>query len=485
MERVQRQARFETRLTDNIALLRAKMGDSGDFIVREIALPDCRRAAIFYLDGMVDAKALRDNVIAAMLQPPRAAPMTLEDLRSGMIEVGGVSTVQAVEPALNDIMSGAALILLDEASAGLIVSIPGWEERAVAESKTQPVIRGPQEAFVETIRTNTAMVRRRLKDTRLRLVCVQAGLKTKTDIAVMYMQGIAEDAVVNQVIGNLHGIRQDKVLESEYLEELLIGNKRKTVFPLIYNTDRPDTIAAGVMEGRVAVFVDGTPFVLLLPSLFIDFIQSAEDNYQPSLYSNLIRLLRYVALVICMLAPSVYIALTTFHQDMIPTVLLLSLAAQREGVPFPAFVEALMMEVTFEILREAGLRMPRTIGPAVSIVGTIVIGQAAVEASVVSAVMVIVVAITAISSFVIPSYSMAIAVRMLRFGFMALAALFGSFGLTVGVILLVIHLAKLDSFGVSYLRPFAPFQSKRQGDAILRFPYRNAGGSGPQGDGAT
>lgn len=485
MEEGMRQARFESRLTDNITMLRAEMGDSADFIVREIALADSRRAACFYLDGLVDATALRDNIIAAMLQPARVEPATLEALRSGWIEAGDVSVAGSVGEALAGIMSGSVLILLDEENAGLIVPIPGWEERSVAESETQPVIRGPHEAFVETIRTNTAMVRRRVKDARLRLVSVQAGTMTRTRVGVMYMQGIAEETVIDQVIGQLRGIRQDKVLESEYLERSLLGIKHWSVFPRVYNTDRPDTISAGIMEGRVAVFVDGTPFVLLLPSLFVDFIQSAEDYYQQSLYASLIRLLRYLGLFICMLAPSVYIALTTFHQDMIPTVLLLSLAAQREGVPFPAFVEALFMEVTFEILREAGLRMPRTIGPAVSIVGTIVIGQAAVEAGIVSAVMVIVVAITAISSFVIPSYSMAIAARMLRFGFMAMAALFGSFGLTIGIILLVVHLAMLNSFGVPYLRPFAPFGLKRQRDAILRFPYRNAGKSGEQGEGAT
>ncbi|RKN70047.1 hypothetical protein D7M11_30960 [Paenibacillus ginsengarvi] len=222
-------------------------------------------------------------------------------------------------------------------------------------------------------------------------------MKTRTDVALVYMTGIADELLVRQTLDQLAAIKIDRVLEGEYVEELLNAKRQLTIFPTLYNTDRPDSVAAGVMDGKIAVFIDGTPFVLLLPALFADFIQSAEDYYQASFYSSLIRILRYGSLFICMMAPAIYIALTTYHQDMFPTVLLLSLSAQREGVPFPAFIEALIMEITFEILREAGIRMPRAIGQAVSIVGTLVIGQAAVEAGIVSAVMVIVVAITAIS----------------------------------------------------------------------------------------
>ncbi|WP_255305619.1 spore germination protein [Paenibacillus sp. Mc5Re-14] len=251
-----------------------------------------------------------------------------------------------------------------------------------------------------------------------------------------------------------------------------LHDKQLTIFPLFYNSDRPDSIAAGIMEGKIAIFVDGSPFAILAPAVFADFLQSAEDYYQSFVYSSIIRILRYICLAICMLAPAIYVALTTFHQDMIPTVLLLSLSAQREGVPFPAFVEAMIMEVVFEILREAGLRMPRTVGQAVSIVGSIVIGQAAVEANIVSAVMVIVVAITAISSFVIPSYTFAIPIRILRFAFIGIAAMFGVYGLTVGILMLFVHLNGLHSFGVPYLSPFANYKSSEQRDAILRFPYR-------------
>lgn len=462
---------FSPSLHANIERMKLVMGYSSDFIVRELILPGDKKMVIFYLDGMVDKKELQDSVISALLDRTPVEPVTLVELKNHVLDAGDVCVIRTLEAALEHIFSGSLFIMMDGVVDGLSVALPGWSDRAITESKTQSVVRGPQDSFTETLRTNTTLVRRRIKDTRIRIVSLKVGKMTKTDVAVMYMDGLADEKQLQTLIGRLKSCKQDRILEGEYLEEFLHEKKQLTIFPTMYNTDRPDTIAAGIMEGKIAIFVDGTPFVMLTPALFVDFIQSAEDYYQRPLYSNLIRLLRYVALGICLLAPSVYIALTTFHQDMLPTQLLLSLAAQREGVPLPAFIEALLMEGTFEILREAGIRMPRTIGQAVSIVGTIVIGQAAVEASIVSAAMVIIVSITAISSFVIPAYAMSIPIRILRFVFMALSASFGVYGLTIGIILLVVHLCHLRSFGIPYLSPSAPFHASQQSDAIFRMPY--------------
>jgi spore germination protein KA len=268
----------------------------------------------------------------------------------------------------------------------------------------------------------------------------------------------------------LDRIQIDGILESGYIEEF-IQDRTYTPFPTVYNSERPDVIAAGLLEGKVAILVDGTPFVLMVPALFIHFFQSPEDYAQRFDISTLIRLLRYVSFFITLFAPSLYIAVTTFHQEMLPTNLLINLAAQREGVPFPAFIEALLMEITYEILREAGIRMPRTVGQAVSIVGTLVIGQAAVQAGIISAVMVIIVSITAISSYVMPSGSMSISVRMLRFPFMGLAASLGIFGIFAGVFGLLFHLCKLRSFGVPYMTPLAPFITQDQKDTLFRYPW--------------
>ena len=465
------QHEFYKQIRQNMDLICDFMGNSSDFVIREITISS-NHAALFYLDGMTDMQKVQDNVIRP-LHETSSDDISLAFLKDSVLDVGEASFTDNFQDALDQILSGGLLLLIDGMNAGLVISLPGWEERSITESKAQPVIRGPQESFTENLRTNTTMVRRRVKDTRVRLTSVKVGEKTKTDISVMYMDGVADEELVLNVVSRLKKMNVDRVLEGQYLEECLVEKKQFTIFPIFYNSDRPDSIAAGVMEGKIAIFVDGTPFVILAPAVFVDFIQSAEDYYQSYIYSSIIRILRYISMVICMLAPAIYVALTTFHQDMIPTVLLLSLSAQREGVPFPAFVEAMIMEIIFEILREAGLRMPRTVGQAVSIVGSIVIGQAAVEANIVSPVMVIVVAITAISSFVIPSYTMAIPIRILRFVFIGMAAMFGVYGLTVGILILLVHLNGLHSFGVPYMSPIANYQSSKQRDAILRFPFRN------------
>lgn len=466
---------FSSLLPDNIARIQSFMGKSSDFIVREVTIANHHRATLFYLDGMVDMQTVQNSVISALLDRSPAGAITVQIIKESVLDAGEVSEVTSIEASLEHVLSGGLLLLLDGFTTGIIISLPGWEDRAITESKTQSVVRGPQNAFTETLRTNTTLVRRRVKDLNVQVFTIKVGRLSKTDVAIMYIRNLADEELIQQLVEKLSNAHQERVLEGEYLEEILLGKKKVTIFPIFYNSDRPDTIAAGIMDGRIAIFIDGTPFVLLVPSLFVDFIQSAEDYYQSYIYSSFIRILRYICMFICMLAPSIYIALTTYHQDMLPTQLLLSLAAQREGIPFPAFVEAMLMEVTFEILREAGIRMPRTVGQAVSIVGTIVIGQAAVEASIVSAAMVIIVAITGIASFVIPSYAMSIPIRTIRFAFMVMAATFGVYGLTVGIIILIVHLCNLSSFNMPYMSPIAPYNRDEQSDAILRFPFWYSG----------
>jgi len=465
--------RFYNKLNDNIDAMLSIMGHSIDFTYRVVRMANNQRAALIYLDGMVDMQAMQDGVIRPIMERALVQDNVLDHMKDQVLESGNASYAHSMPDALEKIIAGSLLVLVEGVHTGLLISLPGWEERAVTESTTQSVVHGPQNAFTENVRTNITLVRRRVRDLRVRISSVTVGTMTKTDVAVMYINGVAEQKLVNDLLAKLGEVKQDGIFDGRYLEELITERKRQTVFPTFFNTDRPDSIAAGMLEGKIAIFVDGTPFVLLVPAFFTDFLQSPEDYYQPYLFSSLMRLLRYAALFVCLIAPAAYISLTTFHQDMLPTPLLLSLAAQRENVPFPAFIEAFIMEVIFEILREAGIRMPRTIGQAVSIVGSIVIGQAAVEAGIVSAAMVIVVAITAMSSFVIPSYSMSIAIRVLRFLFMIIASLYGVYGLTIGVILLIVHLCGVQSFGMPYMSPFAPYKKGAQRDALIRFPYRS------------
>lgn len=295
------------------------------------------------------------------------------------------------------------------------------------------------------------------------------GELTRTEVAVAYLEQIANADVVQEIRSRIQRIQIDGVLESGYIEQL-IEERSFSPFPQYLVTERPDYIVSALLEGRVAILTDGTPFVISGPMTFWGFLQAGEDYYDRVLFANMIRFIRLILLMAALLLPSIYVALTTFHQQMIPTKLLLSIAAAREGVPFPALVEALLMEGTFEALREAGVRLPKQIGQAVSIVGGLVVGQAAVQAGIVSAPMVIVVSLTGIASFTIPRYNFSFAFRILRFPMILLAGMFGLYGITAGLLCILIHLAGLSSLGVPYLFPVSPVTFQGLKDAIFRAP---------------
>ncbi|WP_249366986.1 spore germination protein [Neobacillus rhizophilus] len=471
---------IELVLTDNIQKIKELLGNSDDIITREIRIgKDGRiKACVVFTDGLVDSHAAQNFIMESLMIDLRMIDAETETftglnllsyLKDMVLTVGDIQDLDDFTNLLDSLLSGKVILLFDGYSKGFTIDMKGWNQRSVEEPTTETTIRGPREGFTENIRVNTSLIRRKIKDHNLWIETRKIGKVSKTLVSIMYIKGIADDKIVEEVRKRLNRIKIDSILETGYIEEL-IQDGAWTPFPTMYHSERPDAIAADLFEGRVAILVDGTPFVMTVPIVFAQFLQSPEDYYNRADITTLLRFLRYVGFFIALLAPSLYIAITTFHQEMLPTQLLITLAAQREGVPFPAFIEALAMEVSFEILREAGLRMPKAIGQAVSIVGTLVIGTAAVEAGFVSAAMVIVVAITAIASFIVSNYELAIAIRMLRFPFMAIAASFGLFGIIVGLIAMVLHMCSLRSFGVPYMAPFGPFIKEDQKDAIFRFP---------------
>jgi spore germination protein KA len=351
----------------------------------------------------------------------------------------------------------------------IVAATKGGETRGVTETSTQSVVRGPKEAFSESIRTNTALIRRKIKNPKLWLEERVIGEVSQTQVGIMYIKDLANPEIVQEVRNRLDRIKIDGILESGYIEDL-IQDGVWTPFPTVFNTERPDAIAAGLLEGRVAIIVDGTPFVLLVPVVFVSLLQSAEDYYERFDIGSFLRILRFCSFFIALLLPSIYVAVATFHQELLPNTLMLHLAAQREGVPFPPIVEAFIMEIVFEVLREAGVRMPAAVGRTISIVGALVIGQSAVEAGVMSPAMVIIVSFTAITNFVLPAINLAIAVRLLRFVFLILAGTLGMYGISVALLFLVVHLCSLRSFGIPYLKPFAPFIPGEHKDTFFRAP---------------
>lgn len=469
------------KLQDNIQELKRLTGKSTDIIFKEMTLEllGGTEACVMFIDGLSDSKSVNDFILESLLLEGRTL---IRKFQRGEDPVDYLKQIvltavllekdaKTFDEIFGSLLSGEVILLIDGSACAITVCMREWKERSITEPTSEIVIRGPKEGFTENLRTNTAMIRRKIKSPNLWLESSKIGKITQTDVDIMFINGIADEKIVEEVRSRLKSIDIDGILESGYIEDL-IQDDQWTPFPTVYNTERPDVIAAELLEGKVAIVVDGTPFVLVVPALFVSFMHSAEDYYHRWDISTAIRILRLIGIMIGLLGPSLYVAITAFHREMIPRQLLVSLAAQREGLPFPAFVEAIIMEAIFEILREASIRMPRNIGQAMSIVGSIVLGTAAVQAGFVSPAMVIVVSITAIATFVIPSNDMSASVRLLRFPFIILATTFGVFGIILGLIALALHLASLRSFGVPYLSPIAPFNKEGYKDTILRVPIK-------------
>ena len=467
---------LSTDIWENLDELKKRLGNSSDITQRMLKIgrdPELE-TAIVTVEGLTDNKNVVDDVIDSLmndesLKKPMTPQEALDTITDQAVPLGTIKAEVKWEDVLFSLLIGNTIIFVDGTSQALLASTKGGDKRAIMEPSTNVTVRGPRIGFAESTETNIAMVRRIINDPNLWVETMKIGRITKTDVSIMYLNGIANHKIVQEVRDRLKRIDIDGILESGYIEQL-IEDQSMTPFPTIINTERPDMVAGNLLEGRIAIFVDGTPFVLLVPALFIQFFQSIEDYYQRFDIASMIRFLRIIIYSISVIGPAIYVAATTFHQEMIPTQLLIIIAAQRETVPFPAVIEAIGMELTFEILREAGLRMPKVIGSTMSIVGALVIGQAAVQAGIVSPAMVIIVSITAIASFATPSYSIAISARIIRFAFILSAGIFGFFGLILTFIVLLVHLSSLRSFGIPYMSPLAPLNIKGLGDSLVRRP---------------
>lgn len=462
-------------INKDITLIKEIFGESYDIIYRHFNLCDTKksRAVLIFIEGLVNNASLTEDVIKPLIyEKSNNSEITIElnkihDITNSMLATENVKDTYAVKEIIESCMEGNAILLINNFKKGLIIAAQGWETRGVDEPKTEIVVRGPREGFSETLRTNTALLRRKIHDPAFKMESLKIGKRTRTTVIIAYIKGLASSGLVEEVRNRLKRIKTDAILESGYIEEFIEDNPLSP-YSTIGNSEKPDAVAADILEGKVAIIVDGTPFVLTVPLYFIEAFQSAEDYYSRSFFSSLVRLFRFLAYFIAFLAPGLYVALIHFHQELIPTSLLLTLSASKEGIPFPGVVEALIMVITFELLREAGIRLPRAVGTAISIVGAIVLGEAAVSAGLVSAPMVIVIAITAISSFIVPSLYDIIALK--RILFIILAGTMGGFGITLGFLALLVHMASLRSFGVPFLTPFAPFDLEDIKDTLIRVP---------------
>ncbi|MBX6395286.1 MAG: spore germination protein [Alicyclobacillaceae bacterium] len=426
------------------------------------------RAFLVWINSLIGKELTQEGILKPLTE--YAAPLeSVEQLQNVLhtVTVQPKATLEEINRAIGE---GMAVLCLDGFAQGVAVDVKQFQGRQVERAELEPVVRGPQEAFTENLDINLGLVRRRLKSPRVKVEYIFLGTVSHTRIALVYIEGIVKPGFVEECRKRLDRIHMDSILDSNYVEEM-IDDAPLSPFPTIEYTERPDRLSAELLQGRIGILVDGSPDILMLPATFVNFLQSPEDYFQRYTAAVAVRLLRYFYFWLALLLPSTYVALLSYHQEMIPTPLLITLVASHEGVPFPAFVEALVMEVTFEALREAGIRLPRAVGQSVSIVGALVIGEAAVNAGIVSPAIVIIVALTGIASFTIPSYNLGITLRILRFPFMVLAGVFGMYGIMIALLLVWIHMVSLRSLGVPYMSPIAPLIWPDLKDALNRPPW--------------
>jgi spore germination protein KA len=457
------------------------LAGSSDVIFREFVLQGKDRIPCILgaVDGLVDKNQLDLFILKPLMVDLAGHPELAQLTEANVVD----RTLQSLLPglefkkigkmgeALEAILTGDAVIFFGDAAEALVFGARGWEKRAVTEPITETIVKGPHEGFTETLRINTSLLRRKIKHPSLRIISLKLGDMTNTDLVVTYIEKIASPDVVSEVLSRLGKIKMDGVLANGYIEEMIEDNPYSP-FPQIAYTERPDVLAGKLLEGKVGIILDGTPIVLVVPATLTQFLNVNEDYYQRPMAAVLFRFVRYLGAFVALLAPSIYIAVTTFHQEIIPTDLLISISAGRQGVPFPALLEALTMTVTLEVLQEAGLRLPKPIGQTIGIVGALIIGDAAVKAGLVSPLMVIIIGLTAVASYAIPYYDLSLAVRLMRFPLMILAGVLGFFGVSVGLYLIAIHLLGLRSFGVPYLSPISPLRIRSLlQDTFMRAPW--------------
>ena len=463
-------------LNENKNILESAFRDCGDVIIRTfLAGPDKdMKMMIVYVDNMINKTVTEDLIMTNLMTRTRvrADVNILDKLKNEAISIGEIKEENDFDNIFTSILLGDTAIFADNDDKALIASTKGWPTRGVPKVENEVVVQGPKDAFGEAINFNIVLMRRRIRDTGLKVIRLRCGRRSKTDIAVMYIEGIARDEIVKRVIESIKKIDVDAVIDGGYIEQLT-EKKWWSPFPQVQMTERPDKAAAAILEGRVVAAVDNSPLALLLPSTLNTFFQAAEDYYDRWQIMSFIRLIRYAAAFLALALPGLYIAITLYNPNLLPVEAVLKIAGTRIDVPFSAVTEVFGMEIAFELLREAGIRLPSSIGSTLGIVGGIVIGQAAVEAGLVGPVVVIVSAITGICTFVIPNQAMVNGIRLSKYIILILSAALGMFGFWTGILLVIVHLCSLESFGIPYMYPYCSASERGWDDlkdSIIRLP---------------
>lgn len=467
-------------LEDNLGQVRETLGNANDLLIREFQLKGAgdRKGAALGIDGMIDTNQAEEFVVKIMMvdlsiihddEETSKSQHIFQTLFESRISMMDAKTAGTFEDLFTNLINGHIIVLIDGVPQIMMFDCKGWQMRSIGEPQTEVSIRGPKDSFVETIRVNTAQIRRRVKDPRLRFDAHVVGEVSQTDVFVVYIDGIVNPETVKVANERIENLDIDGIVDSGQLMQY-IEDHSLTVFPRLVESERPDKVSAALMQGSIAILVDGSPFVILGPIHFATMFQTVDDYYARPMIASFQRLIRYFSFLLVVLVPGLYIAISTFHQEMIPTVLLITIINQRSSSPFPTFIETLIILGLFEIIREASVRKPQAIGDSMTIVGSLIIGQTIVQAGLVSYMVIIIGSITAIASFILSGSRLNNATRILSFVFMVIGAAFGLYGITLGFLFVILHLCSLTSFNQPYMAPIAPFILHDQEDQFVRFP---------------
>ncbi|HEX3048133.1 MAG TPA: spore germination protein, partial [Bacillota bacterium] len=448
----------------NLEQLSRLLNHSADLNTEFHGIGDC--AGIAYLRSLVDLNDLKSHLLEPLIPLLAGTNRSLQKITVSLPAIAP-HVCPDLETAVSDLLEGRTVLFLADETSAVSFATQGWVKHEPKEPLSERVLRGPREGFTETLDDNIGMIRRWVKDPHLHVDTLTIGRRSKTKVAVMYLGDVAQPRLVKEVHRRLSAIDIDGVIESGYIEQL-IKDRRASIFPLTQSTERTDKVAAALLEGRVAILVDKSPFTIIVPTTVNELYQSPEDYYFDFWLGSFLRLLRLLGNNLAVALPGLYVALVSVNPELLPTQFALAITAARAHIPFPLIVEVLILEFTVEIFREAGLRLPGTIGETMGVVGGIVLGIAGVQSGLVSPATLVVVIITAIASFSGPNYSVTIAWRLLKYLLLFGAAIFGFFGLTVVGVGVLLHAADLKSFGVSYLAPWSPPQWRELADGPVR-----------------
>lgn len=470
------ETKISASLRENEAYVRKRCENCADILIRPMRLGDERKidCLMVYIEVAVSNMMLDDSAIGKMINHFwEISPDQMQEfVKHNSLGIADVKKLSTMEEAFSAMLAGNAVFFMDGYDQAMKISSRGYPNMGVSEAETEKVLRGSREGFSDSVKTNSALVRKRLRDTRMKVEECQIGTRSNTTVQMLYIEDLVHEELLEEIRERMNTYEIDGILDSGMLEQLT-EDTWYSPFPQYQTTERPDRAAQELLNGKIVVICDNSPEALILPSAFNGFMESSEDWYHHFEMASFLRVLRYLALAVATLLPGLYLAVIRFHTQILPTNLILSFAEAREGVPFSSVTELIFLELSFELIREAGVRIPGSLGNAIGIVGGLIIGQAAVSANLVSPIVVMIVALTALGSMTIPNEEFASAFRLLKYFFLFLGGYLGIFGIVLGAYLTVSHLAGLLSFGMPYLMPFVKKEPmKNVGDGILRLPFQ-------------